>query len=117
MAPYTYYFLFTLAAALLVPAAIFNARFALAKGKTIVGEKLTPEAPGYRKIAWLASLRGLITLSLLEVILLANLAYAIYLIVGLDNADYAKGIFIFGTISVIAIFVGILKAMSSRSQE
>lgn len=112
MAPYTYYFLFSLIGSLVVVIAVLNAKFAMSRGKSLVGEKLTPDAIGYRKIKWLASRQGLAAALLVELIFVANLVYAIHLILNLGNRGYATGMFIFGPIAIVVIFIGALNAMA-----
>lgn len=112
MAPYSYYFLFSLIGCVVVPFAIFNAKFAVSRGKSLVGEKLTPDAIGYKKIKWLASRQGLAVAFLTELFFIANLAYSIYLILNLGDRGYATSMFIFGPIATLVIFIGALNVMA-----
>lgn len=111
MAPYSYYFLFSLIGCVIVPLAVFNAKFAMSRGKNLVGEKLTPDAIGYKKIKWLASRQGLAVELLVELFLIANLAYSIYLILNLGDRGYATGLFIFGPLGLAVAIIGTLNLM------
>ncbi len=111
MASYTYYFLFSLIGSVVVFLAVFNAKYTLLKGKTIAGEKLTPDVPGYGKIKWLASRQGIAAMFLVELIFVANLVYAIRLLLGLGDQGYATGIFVFGSLAILIAIIGIMNSM------
>lgn len=94
--------------------AVFNARFALSSGRSIVGEKLTHDAPGYKKIKWLASRQGLVAASLVELIFIANLVYAIHLILDQGDRGYATGMLILGPLVIIVACIGVLRGMANN---
>ena|SRR5581483_1364490 len=103
MAGYTLYYFFSIIFAAGALFYIMNLVYLKTKGKAFYGIKLKPGTAEYKKAVSLASNRNLAIWIVLDLILIANLAYSVMLVIRLNTAS-AHFVLIFAPIFTAVLF-------------
>lgn len=103
MAPYTYYYLFSVLAVLGIAFYIVNLVYLRTRGRTTFGLAYRPGTLEYARGLKLASNRNLAISALIALLFVVNLIYCIVIIVRLHTSD-ARWLLVFGPIAGIVTF-------------
>ena len=107
MAPYTYYYLFSLIAVAGIVLWFANLLYLRTKGGTTFGIHVKLGSPEYKRAAKLASNRNIATASILGLVFLASLIDSMNRLVRLGTQD-ARSILIFAPIAVVVMFFAMI---------
>ena len=114
MAPETYYFFFSILLVSGPGVYLTNMAYYRIKGKNIIGRKFKPGTVDYDLMQKHSSNFGLIILSAITVLGIANLIFDIYRILHLPNQDDARFLLVFAP--VFTAVIGTVVAIKIRKQ-
>lgn len=98
MAPYSYYYVFSISAVLLTILVLVNLVLLKTAGKTTFGIQFKPGTPEYARIGRLANTRSLAVTFVVLLVLVGNLLNSIYQFAQVDTKDIS------GSLLVLTIF-------------
>ena len=108
MAPETYYFFFSILAALTPSIYTANMVYYRLKGKNIIGRKYKPGTADYEIMHKQSSNRGLAILGTITLAGFVNLGYNIYRLLNLPDQDYAHFILWFAPLFIAVITIPVV---------
>src|SRR3984885_8516336 len=108
MAPYTYYYFFSIILLLGVVDYLATITRARLKGKTLSGVEFKPGTAGYERMKKLTSARGLAVPLIIGALLCVNLAYSLSLVARLGTRD-AHFVLFFAPVACILLMIGALR--------
>lgn len=104
MAPYTYYYFFSIITAIGTGLYLINLALLRLKGRTTFGLEFKPGTSAYKRVVKLASTRNLIVFSVLEFTFLVSFLNSLAKLLALGTPD-ARFILIFAPVATILGFI------------
>lgn len=116
MAGESYYFVFSALAVALMLLHFINVAFYKRTNKTLFGEKVTPDKLGYKKYKNFISVRGITIATIVGVLFVVNLVYAINIVLSLNDPDYARFMLFYIPVAITAFFIVMINVVQIKSR-